>query len=108
MLVKSLACQLELIWPVSYKLRIWKCVGKFQPVTGLGVPGEASVGALFGRLYRLGLLIQCVEKGLSIDRRAWGGLLLGNSFPRRESIPKSVFSGNTAVVHRSKKPGRMV
>ena len=82
--------------------------GQIQPVTGLGVPGEASVGALFGRLYRLGLLIQCVEKGLSIDRRAWGGLLLGNSFPRRELIPKSVFSGNTAVVHRSKKPGRMV
>ena len=40
--------------------------GQIQPVTGLGVPGEASVGALFGRLYRLGLLIQCVEEGLSI------------------------------------------
>ena len=27
---------------------------------------SASVGALFGRSYRLSLLIQCVEEGLSI------------------------------------------
>jgi hypothetical protein len=46
--------------------------------------------------------------GTLSDHRAWGTLLLTNSFPTetRESIPKKVFSVNGAIVRCNKKPDR--
>jgi hypothetical protein len=43
--------------------------------------------------------------GTLSDHRAWGTLLLTNSFPTEtESIPKSAFFVNAAVVRCNKKP----